>query len=271
MPQSLPFRPGLRRCVLAVAIVVTMLPGGLFHFAFAAASEPQANPASQTLVFVLPAVVGTLTLPMAGDGRRLPAVVLVHDALGPDPRSERYIAQLGAAGIAVLELLSEEVLPVLPLAAAALAADPRIDGSRIGVLGFGAGAAAAAAVRVPFAARALLYPGCATLPADRALPPASARTPVLLLHGAADPANPPAACATAVEALARDGAAVRRVEYAGAGFAWDRPAYGQEGRSLLPAPGSTERVPAVPWPELAELSATQVAGFFARALEAARR
>jgi dienelactone hydrolase len=271
MPQSLPFRPGLRRCVLAVAIAAAMLPGALLRIAPAAASEPQANPTAQSVVFAAPAVIGTLTLPLAGEGRRLPAVVLVHDALGPDPRSERYIAQLGAAGIAVLELLSEEVLPVLPLAAEALAADPRIDGSRIGVLGFGAGAAAAAMARVPFAARALLYPGCATLPADRAEPPASARTPLLLLHGGADPANSPAACAAAAEALARGGAAVRRVEYAGAGFAWDRPAFGQEGRSLLPAPGSTERVPAVPWPELAELSATQVAGFFALALGPARR
>jgi hypothetical protein len=64
---------------------------------------------------------------------------------------------------------------------------------------------------------------------------------------------------------------VRRVEYAGAGFAWDRPAYGQEGRSLLPAPGRTERIPAVSWPELAEFSAAQVAGFFALALGPARR
>lgn len=74
-------------------------------------------------------------------------VLLVHDSLGMDTRSHRTIAQLAAAGIAVLEIELRanppdgfpEPLPgaaeasrMVARAASALGADPRFDPARIG-------------------------------------------------------------------------------------------------------------------------------------------
>jgi dienelactone hydrolase len=114
----------------------------------------------------------------------------------------------------------------------------------------------------------MLYPGCAALLDALSVtsPGAPAmRSPVLLLHGDADPANPPAACAALANAL-METAPVRRVEYAGAGYAWDRPAFAVEGPALVPRPDRKGRIRAAPLPALADLSAAQVARFFARTL-----
>lgn len=211
----------------------------------------------------------TLTLPVARRGGPLPAVAMLHDSLGPDPRGEPYARQLLGAGIAVLDVLADHVSePELLAMLRALAADPRVDAARLGILGFGQGAAEAMSVALPVAARALLYPACAGLVA------AARRTdwagaPVLLMHGDADRASPPASCAAAVEALGRAGARVRRVEYRGASYAWDHPGFGTEGRILVPAPAGAlgdGRVEALPWPALTAASAGTVAGFFAREL-----
>ncbi|WP_149539944.1 dienelactone hydrolase family protein [Siccirubricoccus phaeus] len=204
-------------------------------------------------------LAGLLSLPPR-PGPQLPAVLLLHDALGPDARSAAYIDQLLGAGIAALDLLVEAPGEAARNAAlAALAADPRIDPGRLGVLGFGAGAAAA--LTAPVAARALLYPGCASLPRPAALPGA-----VLLAYGTADPANPPAACLTLAMALVEAGASVRRLGYEGASYGWDRPASMPGEIVLLPAPGLGERVAARPWPALTARAAAQLAGFFALAL-----
>jgi dienelactone hydrolase len=212
---------------------------------------------------VAPGVIGLLSLPphiAKGATRSLPAVLVLHDTLGPDSRSEPYIEQLLGAGIAVLNLLDEAPDGTARAAAVAvLAADARIDRRRLGVLGFGAGAVAAASAPLP--ARALLYPGCAKLPLAQPIPGA-----VLLMHGGADAANSGAACAAAADALAVPGAWVRRVEYAGAGYAWDRPPFSIGERAMVPAPGSDDRVLVQPWPELTEMAAAQVAGFFASVL-----
>lgn len=200
--------------------------------------------------------------------RPVAAVILLHDSLGPYPRGEVYARQLLNAGIAVLELLEAKLpTPVLAEAVRALAADRRIDAARLGVLGFGQGGAAALAGELGVAARAALYPGCEALAAAAQHPPAAgwAGQPVLLLQGGADPANPPAACRAAAEGLVAAGAALRRIEYRHASYAWDHPGFGLEHRLLLESPGGG-RVEVRPWPALAALSAAQVAGFFARAL-----
>lgn len=57
--------------------------------------------------------------------------------------------------------------------------------------------------------------------------------------------------------MGASGAALRLRVYEQAGYAWDLPAFSGDGR-----PG---RVIAEAWPELAALSASEVAGFFARA------
>lgn len=214
----------------------------------------------------------------------VPAVIAVHDAVGIDPRGWRYAEQLTAAGIAVLHLelydtagdgagLSTDGDAAAPArlaaAAATLAEDPRFGGARLGILAFGAaGEAALRAAAAPglgehIAALALLYPGCGAL---RDAADAMPRSPVLLLHGDADPANPLEDCAALAARLAR-GASVRHIRYAGAGYAWDLPPSGVEEVATMPWPGSPGRwLPVSHRPAIAEFAAAQVAGFFARAL-----
>ena len=126
---------------------------------------------------------GFLHRPSTADGPSA-VVLIVHDSLGMDTRSHRYIAQLTAAGVAALEIElranppdgfpeplpdTAEATGLVARAATALAADPRFDPARIGAIGFGLGARAVALTPsvgpggVAFAARVLLYPGCASL------------------------------------------------------------------------------------------------------------
>ncbi len=257
----------LRVTTLAIGIAAALFAPAAGGLAMNLADSPQ-NPTARIEIFSFPPAVGTLTVPAGNAGRRLPAVVLVPDVLGSDPRSEPYAEQLSGAGVAVLELHSEEnVSTVLALAAEMLAEDPRIDGSRIGVLSFGAGGVTALAAQTPFAAWAFLYPGCAQLQRHQGHSAAWVGIPVLLAYGGNDPANPRAACTETAETLERAGAIVRRLEYAHAGYAWDYPSFQWGGRSLLFAPGDRERIVAQPWPELTVLSAAQAAGFFGRILD----
>lgn len=234
-----------------------------------------------------PEAIGLLWLPVNAEAvAPVPAVIAVHDAVGIDPRGWRYAEQLTAAGIAVLHLElydssadgagpapDGDAAARLAVAAATLAEDPRFGGARLGILAFGAaGEAALRAAAAPglgehIAALVLLYPGCATL---RDAAEAGPRSPVLLLHGDADPANPLADCAGLAARLAR-GAPVRHIRYAGAGYAWDLPPSGVEEVVTMPWPGSPGRwLPVSHRPAIAEFAAAQVAGFLARVLAPAR-
>ncbi|WP_198371400.1 dienelactone hydrolase family protein [Roseomonas rosulenta] len=216
--------------------------------------------------------VGLMTLPpMAADPRPAAAVLLVHDTLGPDLRSLPYVEQLAAAGLMVLEIAPEPDEPEVETVrrgVAALRAHPKVDPARIGLLGFGGGARAAmltAEAQVSFGARALLYPGCGGLLRDL---PAARTTPrggLLLLHGAEDPANAEADCATLAQRLAGS-LPVRRVAFRGATYAWDFPSAEPLSPWLYPAPGDAGRVRIHPWPALTALSAGEVAAFLASAL-----
>ncbi len=213
----------------------------------------------------------------------LAVVVALHDTTGIDQRGWVYGEQLTAAGIAVLhaELLDTsqdgygpvtepdpgtEARARLAMLLGRLAADPRFADSPVGLLAFGGvgqtalHALADSAVGERIAALALLYPGCAALaPAGRTRPHA----PVLLLHGDADPSNRPEECGW-LEARLAQSAPVRRREYAGAGYAWDRPPHGPGEAVKLPWPGSPGRLVAVHHqPRAAELAAAHVAAFFA--------
>ena len=222
-----------------------------------------------------------------------PTVLIVHDTLGLDRRSQRYIAQLNAAGFLVLEVelganppdgVAEpppgeaEAAVLVTRAAAALARHPRVDPTRIGALGFGIGARAVALAPpaenggAAFAARLLLYPGCSSL-GDllRAQPQALGGVPsaVLILHGEDDPANTPAGC-DRLSAAFGPAVSARRVAYRGAAYAWDLPQAPGSEYGGQPWPGGEGAVPVRSWPELAELTAAKAAGFFALALHTAR-
>ncbi len=211
---------------------------------------------------------GLLTLPPGPPDRRLGAVLLVPDLLGPDRRSDAYVEQLVGAGLAILEVAAEpEQLTGAEVrrALAALADHPRIDRSRIGLLAFGHGGFVAARAFLdadPFAARALLYPGCGALlgalPADA--PPHRGR--LLLLHGTEDPANLAADCVALAARIAGPEPS-RRVAYAGAGYAWDFPQADPLSPWRHPAPGLTGRVTVRGWPALTALSAAEAAAFLA--------
>ncbi len=131
-------------------------------------------------------LAGRLRIPET-EGRR-PAVILLHGSAGPSEREGGYAEPLNAAGFVTLELdqwsprglaggaegrprTVAETLPDLYGARAWLAAHPRVDPARIGVIGFSFGAVAAmlAATRAHndpvlgedhFAALMPVYPIC---------------------------------------------------------------------------------------------------------------
>ncbi|WP_198375347.1 dienelactone hydrolase family protein [Neoroseomonas rubea] len=238
----------------------------------------------------LAADVGSVGLLWPPDEAAAPAplavVVALHDTTGIGPRGWHYGKQLTAAGIAVLfvELVDTSADGVASAtasddAAAArdrmaqvmdlLARDPRFAGTPVGFLAFGdSGLAALRAASDPAhgdrtAGLVLLYPGCATLASAARAEAMRPRSPILLLHGDADPVNLPADCRELAAELLRF-VPVRRRQYAGAGYAWDYASYGSQETVKLPWPGRPGMlVPVSHWPQLTELTATQVAAFFA--------
>lgn len=229
-------------------------------FVGAIAREAPPLPLDATEAFQIAAATGTLILPAGAPDRRSPAIVILQDGEAPDGRASQYTDQLLGAGFVVLEvaqLQPEELGGVLT----ALAVHPRIAGQPLGLLGFGQGARLAASVVQPLVACALLYPGC-----DGVVPAPMPGQAVLLMHGAADPANATQACEALAVALTQAGGSVRLRVFASASFAWDRPAFAGEGHAMLPRPDGAGRVRAEAWPALAALSAAEVAGFFAMSL-----
>lgn len=242
------------RLGLMVALLLAIAPPAR------AAVELPSDPFEETELFTALGAVGTLVLPAGAPDRRTPAIVILEDGEQQDGRASLYVDQLLGAGFAVLEMVH---LPGDSLEAvlAALALHPRVEGQPLGLLGFGAGARMAAEWPGPMGARALLYPGCAGL-----VPAAMQGEAVLLMHGTADPSNERGACARLGQRMDAAGVAVRLRVLERASYAWDRPAFSGEGRALLPRPDGAGRVVAEAWPELAVLSASEVAGFFATSL-----
>jgi dienelactone hydrolase len=269
-----------------VVALARMLLGVLLAIALFAPERSQA------------AALDTLGLLWLPDGASLPrpmaVVIALHDSTGVDPRGWHYGDQLTAAGIAVLhvELLDNSAggfgATVVSEAATAararltmvidvLAGDPRFAGASVGFLAFGdVGQVAVRAAADPahggrLAGLALLYPGCAAVAAAVTAEHTRPPSPVLLVHGDADPANLPADCSSLAAQLARS-APVRHRQYAGAGYAWDRAPYGRREAVKHPWPGRPGLFVDVRyWREAAELSATQVAAFFAVSFMAHRQ
>lgn len=255
--------------MLALAIALSVL----------ASLSPRAEAAAPELLADETGAIGLLIRPLvSAPGRqRLPAVLLVHDSLGYDPRSEAYTRQLTGASLVVLEierqLLSaegagpaEEEPGRLSRALGALAGLPDVDPNRMGALGFGEGARALAlaADGLPIRALVLLYPGCGSLASaltDDGLKTGQPFAATLLMHGTADPANTAADCATLAGLLAERSPHVRLETWPGATYGWDIPKPSHAPTARFPAPGGGRALPIHHWPELADLSATRAAAF----------
>lgn len=126
---------------------------------------PPTSSIPRSFTMQLPGAIALLSLPGATPLRALPVVLILQDALGADGRAAPYVETLLGAGIAVLEL-REASAEAARNAVAALSSDPRLQPSRLGVLGFGEGARIAMDQPGP-SVRALLYPGCVSFPHPR--------------------------------------------------------------------------------------------------------
>jgi MFS family permease len=138
---------------------------------------PQVGGRTRSFAVELAGGAGLFDMPEAAALRPVPAVLILHDALGADGRATAYAEHLLGADIAVLELRAGDAAAA-GAALTALAGDRRINPAQIGVLGFGTGARLA--LELPgTAARALLYPGCGSLVGARKMTTAPAPAPLV--------------------------------------------------------------------------------------------
>ena len=204
------------------------------------------RPATTNLIW------GDLHFP-SGRVERSPAVVLVHGSGGVSPREDRWAENLQQAGAATFlldsftgrgiaftgedqsQLSSLAMLGDAYRALELLATHPRIDSTRIAVMGFskGGGVALYAAVTrfqrlhgpagARFSQHIAFYPPCYyTYIGDEAV---SAR-PIRLFQGTADEFAPLERCRAYVDRLRRAGADAQLTAYAGAHHQFDRPSDG---------------------------------------------
>ena len=143
-------------------------------------------------------VSGALHLP-AGAGKRVPVVIVIHGTAGPDSRYTFHRGALLAAGFATFEVdfkrgvfrgpfdrpRSPAFVPAVQSAAALMRADQRIDGARIGLLGFSLGGAIAVSARPSgvYKVGVAFYPGCKF---HRAAGAGNGTAPLLILAGGRD-------------------------------------------------------------------------------------
>jgi dienelactone hydrolase len=227
-----------------------------------ASAQAQGAASTEKVLFEVPgafearaAVSGVLRVPDS-TRERLPAVLIVNSSPGFDGRGAFYAEALGQAGIATLEvdLFQGKGVPASPRhnlphafqSLGYLARHPRIDGSRVGIMGFSWGGIVAvltssaeltrqyAGGESRFAAHLGLYPICwrhhavlAGRPGTwKDLKPAVYRkvtgSPVHILAGDRDDYDDPDSCARFVAALpARARRHFSLTVYPGATFAWD--------------------------------------------------
>ncbi|WP_170985243.1 dienelactone hydrolase family protein [Roseomonas sp. AR75] len=216
-------------------------------------AQPRAAPPSQ--------IPGTLRLP-AGTGR-VAAVIILHGSGGVDGRGEAYARALQQAGIASLEVdmfrprgigagqgvanrpRSADVLPDVYGAARFLAADPRVDPGRLGVMGMSYGGGLSILVATDGVRRAYgtggpdfraalpIYPACwaydAGGPAAALVNQAFPRMRMLILAGADDDYDADGGASCRKIAAAGNAQAQARAQvqvFPGATHGWDtqRPA-----------------------------------------------
>ena len=193
-------------------------------------------------------IAGELRLPQ-GANAKFPAVVLLHGSGGVGSGPELWAKHFNEMGIAsfvidsfsgreITQTSSNQALlgrfnMILDAYRGAdlIGAHPRIDPSRIAVIGFSRGGQSALyssltrfqqawTPRVTFAAHIPLYASCnPTLIGDTDV----SAVPIRLHHGAADDYVPVAPCRAYVQRLKAAGRDVQLAEYAGAHHAYDNP------------------------------------------------
>jgi len=181
---------------------------------------------------------GELAFPDGRDGR-VPVVVVVHGSGGLGPRERAWGAFLRQQGLATFTIDYfgprgiTRTSPVQPTpvgdviqAVAHLAKHPRVDPSRIGIIGFSRGAVMSIAASndggrstggIRAVAHIALYPSCrrTVIDPDPVLPP------VLILVGTQDSYTTPDECLRLANAGRARGRAVALDIYEGATHAWD--------------------------------------------------
>ena len=196
-----------------------------------------------------PATIGGELRVAQGTGR-LPVVVLLHGSSGVGANIETWVRQFNEMGIStfVLDSLTGRGLTNVSAdqaslgrlnaivdayrALAVLAGHPRVDPSRIALMGFSRGGQAALYAGLTrfhrlwntsaqdFAAYLPIYPDCSTgYVADQEV----AKRPIRIFHATADDYDPVAPCRAYVARLRESGADVQLVEYANAPHTFDNP------------------------------------------------
>lgn len=193
-----------------------------------------------------------LRMPYATGDAKIPAVIVVHGSGGVDSRGGHYVQELNKIGIATLEIdlwaargvqnpsqRPRSVVETLPDAFASLdflANNPKIDASKVGIMGFSWGGVVSmlsanvkyrdrfAKPGQSFAAHAPFYPVCWVY---NVAPTYEFKdltgAPVLIQGGLADLYDLPDTCEKMVNALpASDKANVRLIMHADATHAWER-------------------------------------------------
>src|SRR5260221_6948431 len=193
---------------------------------------------------------GELRIP-GPPGTKMPAVILVHGSGGISGATDAWARELNAIGVAafILDTFSgrgivstvadQSQLNPVPMmvdsyrALALLAEHPRIDPTRIAIMGFSKGAVASvysanerfrrmyAPLGADFAAHIGLYTPCNVEYRDHEK---TTRKPIRLFHGIADDYVAIGPCRTYVHRLKKAGAAVQLTEPADAIHASDNPA-----------------------------------------------
>lgn len=199
-----------------------------------------------------PAIIaGQLRIPKAGTDK-LPAIIMVHGSGGLSASADQWARELNSIGVAVFVLDSfagrgivstvndQAQLDNLAMmvdayrALGVLADHPRIDPSRIAVIGFSKGAVASVfssnqrfrkqygPANAEFAAHIGLYTPCNTAYRDREKVTAK---PIRLFHGITDDWVSIEPCRAYAASLKQAGADVTLSEYANSYHAYDNPAY----------------------------------------------